>query len=1092
MKTRHFLFLAFLLHIFSLTAMADDLQVVTTPVDGCFPIAGTTVADKAIILYDDQDAEVVQTVIDCLMSDLKAVTKKTFMKYKTEPTSLKNPIIVGTIGQSSHIDQLIADGKLDVSDVEGKWEAFGMQTIDNPMEGVEKALVIFGSQPRATAYGMFELSRMAGVSPWIYWADVTPTTKTQLYVTPGRRIFGSPSVKFRGIFLNDEDFGLRPWAAKKMDTSLNNFGPKTYAAIMELLLRLRANTLWPAMHAGSRAFWFEKTNIPLIMKYDIYMGSSHCEQMLRDNEYEWGKTGDKFGGHGNSDWVWKSNKDMIKRYWAERVGESRGKNAIYTLGMRGVHDTGINGYSSTAERVAALTEIIAYQRQLLADSIGDPTTIPQIFIPYKEVLDCYNAGLKVPEDVTLMWVDDNHGYIRQMPSPAEQARSGGNAIYYHISYWGTPASYLWLSTISPSLCSYELSKAYDQGIRDQWIINVGDIKPGEEELEFCMDLAWDINSWTPERAYLYSRDWAARTFGEDVASDIHAIKMAYYRLGIAAKPEHVQLCHFDHSNAEIDARIAEYQDLYDKAVALRSRIPASLRNAYYELIEYPVCASTDQNIKLLRARQSFVYAWAGQGEKALAYAKEAQTAFEGIKTLTTKYNTGIAGGKWQGMMDYKPNNWSQHLMPAVATADDVATQQSSILQPDVYILSGGSYTSASASVKRINGLGVEGSTATVWPLDMKAYTSTSSAPYAEYTVPVKKGLNVIQVRCLPTFPINTSYDLRAGISVDGKAASVISIKVSAMTDTWDETVALGFFPASVHYNSTEDGTVSIRVSFMDPGLCISAVASIPFLAGAEDLTDLLTNPDFEYGYNGALNPQGGLVRGVPKGWKATGTMNGNSWGINQDAKHLWGINTYWASAKPMPNVYELSQTIPASKLGAGTYLVTCLLGTQKDKMANCRLFANKNMQYYGQESDYTAAMLTSGEVNTFAGYGPSGSGKMTLQPMSVMVTLQDGESLKLGIRSSNFKADGSRSTGDSHGWFKVDHFRLQRIDAKEEPDGIGALPQQGSGEGTYTLYDLQGRQLPFGMFRKGGLFVMRRPDGSVVKLAKYPHTYLIH
>ena len=1082
MKTRHFLFLAFLLHIFSLTAMADDLQVVTTPVDGCFPIAGTTVADKAIILYDDQDAEVVQTVIDCLMSDLKAVTKKTFMKYKTEPSSLKNPIIVGTIGQSSHIDQLIADGKLDVSDVEGKWEAFGMQTIDNPMEGVEKALVIFGSQPRATAYGMFELSRMAGVSPWIYWADVTPTTKTQLYVTPGRRIFGSPSVKFRGIFLNDEDFGLRPWAAKKMDTSLNNFGPKTYAAIMELLLRLRANTLWPAMHAGSRAFWFEKTNIPLIMKYDIYMGSSHCEQMLRDNEYEWGKTGDKFGGHGNSDWVWKSNKDMIKRYWAERVGESRGKNAIYTLGMRGVHDTGINGYSSTAERVAALTEIIAYQRQLLADSIGDPTTIPQIFIPYKEVLDCYNAGLKVPEDVTLMWVDDNHGYIRQMPSPAEQARSGGNAIYYHISYWGTPASYLWLSTISPSLCSYELSKAYDQGIRDQWIINVGDIKPGEEELEFCMDLAWDINSWTPERAYLYSRDWAARTFGEDVASDIHAIKMAYYRLGIAAKPEHVQLCHFDHSNAEIDARIAEYQDLYDKAVALRSRIPASLRNAYYELIEYPVCASTDQNIKLLRARQSFVYAWAGQGEKALAYAKEAQTAFEGIKTLTTKYNTGIAGGKWQGMMDYKPNNWSQHLMPAVATADDVATQQSSILQPDVYILSGGSYTSASASVKRINGLGVEGSTATVWPLDMKAYTSTSSAPYAEYVVPVKKGLNVIQVRCLPTFPINTSYDLRAGISVDGKAASVISIKVSAMTDTWDETVALGFFPASVHYNSTEDGTVSVRVSFMDPGLCISAVASIPFLAGAEDLTDLLTNPDFEYGYNGALNPQGGLVRGVPKGWKATGTMNGNSWGINQDAKHLWGINTYWASAKPMPNVYELSQTIPASKLGAGTYLVTCLLGTQKDKMANCRLFANKNVQYYGQESDYTAAMLTSGEVNTFAGYGPSGSGKMTLQPMSVMVTLQDGESLKLGIRSSNFKADGSRSTGDGHGWFKVDHFRLQRIDAKEEPDGIGALPQHG--EGTYTLYDLQGRQLPFGLFRKGGLFVMRRPDGSVVKLAK--------
>lgn len=1090
MNAKRFSLAALSLLLSLLTTKADSMQMVTSPVDGCFAIAGATVSDKAIILYDDQDAEVVVTVIDCLMSDLKAVTKKTFMKYRTEPASMKNPIIVGTIGRSCHIDQLIADGKLDVSDVQGKWEAFGMQVVDNPMEGVERALVIFGAQPRGTAYGMFHLSRMAGVSPWIWWADVTPTTKAQLYVTPGRYVSGSPSVKFRGIFLNDEDFGLRPWAAKKMDTSLNNFGPKTYAAIMELLLRLRANTLWPAMHAGSRAFWFEKTNIPLIMKYDIYMGSSHCEQMLRDNEYEWGKTGDKFGGHGNTDWVWKTNKEMIQRYWAERVGESRGKNAIYTLGMRGVHDTGINGYSSTAERVAALTDIIAYQRQLLADSIGDPTTIPQIFIPYKEVLDCYNAGLKVPDDVTLMWVDDNHGYIRQMPTPAEQARSGGNAIYYHLSYWGSPDSYLWLSTISPSLCSYELSKAYDQGIRDQWIINVGDIKPAEEELEFCMDLAWDINSWTPEKAYKYTHDWAARTFGEAYADEISGLKAVFYRLGIAAKPEHVHLCHFDHSNAEIDERIAEYQDLYNRVVALRSRIPSTLRNAYYELIEYPICACTDQNIKLLRARQSFVYAWAGQGEKAMTYAKDAQNAFEEIKTLTTKYNTSIASGKWQGMMDYKPNNWNQHLMPAVATTSDVAEQQSSILQPDVHIIAGGCYDQASSTVKVLHGLGIQGSTATIWPLDMNKYTNVSAAPYAEYTLPVQKGLNVIQVRCLPTFPINTSYDLRVGISVDGKAASTISVKLSAMTESWDETVAQGYIPAAVHYTSTEAKKVRVRVSFMDPGLSVSAMASVPFTVGAEDLTELITNPDFEYGTGGTLNPQGGLVRGVPKGWKATGTMNGNSWGINQDAKHLWGINAYWASAKPMPNVYELSQTIPASKLGAGTYLVTCLLGTQKEKMANCRLFANKNVQYYGKQSDYQASMLTSGEVNTFAGYGASGAGKMTLHPMAVMVTLEDGESLKLGIRTSNFKADGTRSTGDSHGWFKVDHFRLQRIDAEEIPSSISAPQRPLGAEGIGQCYDLLGRQIATeslsqkGRGDGGRLFIQRRPDGSVVKLAK--------
>jgi hypothetical protein len=387
-------------------------------------------------------------------------------------------------------------------------------------------------------------------------------------------------------------------------------------------------------------------------------------------------------------------------------------------------------------------------------------------------------------------------------------------------------------------------------------------------------------------------------------------------------------------------------------------------------------------------------------------------------------------------------------------------------------------------VKTLEGLGIEGTTATVWPLDMQAYTSANDAPYAEYTLPVQKGLNVIQVRCLPTFPINTSYDLRAGVSVDGKAASVLSIKVSAMTDTWDETVAQGYYPVAVHYTSTEDKTVSVRVSFMDPGLCVSAVASIPFSAGTEDLTSLLTNPDFEYGNNNALNPQGGLVRGVPRGWKATGTMSGNSWGINQDAKHRYGINIYWASSKPMPNTYELSQTIAASKLGAGTYLVTCLLGTQTDKMANCRLFANKNVQYYGAESDYLSSMLTSGETNTFAGYSPSSSGKMTLHPMAVMVTLKDGESLKLGIRTSNFKADGTRSTSDSHGWFKVDHFRLQRIDAVENPDGIGKIEQNNLEEKPVAYYDLQGRKLPFGMTRQDGIFIMRRPDGSVVKLAK--------
>ena len=1068
MKTRTLLSL--LLMLFALAAKADGLQVVTSPVDGCFTILGSAVADKCIILYDPNDAEVVQTVTDCLLSDLKAVTKRSFVKYRSESSSHKNPIIVGTIGRSSHIDRLIAEGKIDVSDVEGHWEAYGLQVIDNPMEGVERALVIFGSQPRSTAYGMFELSKMMGVSPWIWWADVKPTVKTKLYVTPGKTIVGTPSVKFRGIFVNDEDWGLRPWGARNLDTDLGNFGPKTYAVIMELMLRLRANTLWPAMHPGSRAFWYEKTNIPLITKYDIYMGSSHCEQMLCNNEYEW----ERFGGHRDEDWVWHSNKDMIMRYWGARISESKDKNGIYTLGMRAVHDAAMNGYKTTEERVAALTDIIAHQRQLIADSIGDPTTIPQIFIPYKEVLDCYNAGLQIPEDVTLMWVDDNHGYIRQMPTPEEQARSGGNAIYYHLSYWGTPAGYLWLSTISPSLCSYELSKAYSQGMRNQWIINVGDIKPAEEELEFCMDLAWDINSWPPDHAHLYTRNWAARTFGEEFADEISEIKRIYYRLGIAAKPEHVHLCYFDHSNAQLDARIQEYQYIYNKVVALRNRIPDHLQDAYYELIEYPVRGCADQNIKILRGRQSFVYAWAGQREKALSYSTAAQTAFDEIVTMTEKFNTGIADGKWNYMMSYKPNNMSQHLMPNVATEADVSDIQSTIVQPDITILPGGSYSSASNNVVSLTGLGLAGSTATVWPLDLTAYTSCSQAPYAEYSVPVQEGLNVIQVRCLPTFPINTTYDLRVGISVDGKTPSVLSVKTTAMTTPWDETVVQGYMRAAVHYTSTKDQTVPVRIYFMDPGATVCALASIPFGSDAQDLTtNLLTNADFEYNASGALNPQGNIGRGVPKGWTATGKMKGNSWGINQDAKQIYGINTYWATSTPMPEAYELSQTIPASKLKPGTYLVSCLLGVLKDKLGTCRLFANDVVQYYGKESDYVSSVFTSGETRTFACYVGSGDGRMILKPMEVIVTINEGEDLKLGIRTSNRRGDGSLVTGNNHGCFKVDHFRIQRIDA-EDPTGIENKINRDNGNyrGDET-YDLAGRKvtngnLPSGIFIKDG------------------------
>ncbi|MCR5271351.1 MAG: glycosyl hydrolase 115 family protein, partial [Prevotella sp.] len=443
--------------------------------------------------------------------------------------------------------------------------------------------------------------------------------------------------------------------------------------------------------------------------------------------------------------------------------------------------------------------------------------------PYKEVLDAYNAGLQVPEDVTLCWVDDNHGYIRQLPKPAEQARSGGNGVYYHVSYWGTPADYLWIASHSPSLMSYELSRAYDQGIRTLWVVNVGDIKPAEMELEFCMDLAWDINQWTPEKAIDYNYAWAKRTFGAAYADKIAAIKKEYYHLAAGGKPEHVHMIKYSYDDME--QRINNYATLAQQVDALKSQIPAELQDAFYQLIEYPVKGAYQMNVKTFRAAQSLELAKLGQKELALKYADEANRAYNTIQTLTDKYNNDIAGGKWRGMMNCKPRNQKQFNMPATATADKISKTKAELKKDEVFILPATNYTAISPTVKTLEGVGINQASVTVWPLDMKAYDikEIAQAPYVDYEIPVKAGRNTIEVRCLSNFPINTDYDLRVALSIEGAYTNTQSLKTIAMKDKWHDTVVQGYNDATVDYDSNEDKTIKLRVSMMDPGVVVSEI-----------------------------------------------------------------------------------------------------------------------------------------------------------------------------------------------------------------------------------------------------------------------------
>ncbi len=1003
--------------------LAESVNITAIPSKGAFPIVGTR-GETTSFVVDPADAEVVATVAGAVSDDIRLITGKT----PTLTNSLKGvkyPIIAGTIGKSSFIDKLAAEGKIDTSDIAGKWEAYGLAVVEKPAKGVERALVVYGSTPRGTAYALFEISKLMGVSPYVWWADVTPEKRNAIYATPGKTVVGEPSVKFRGIFINDEDWGLMPWAAKNIDAKYNNIGPNTYAKVMELLLRLRANVLWPAMHLCSQAFWDNKENIPVAKRYDIALGSSHCEQMLRDNEWEWRRYEDGSGTYDN--WNYVINKDKIQRYWEERVAESKGVSAMYTLGMRGVHDWGISGYPSTEDKVRGLTEIIGYQRSLIKKHIGEPNSVPQIFIPYKEVLDAYNAGLQVPEDVILTWVDDNHGYIRQLPTEKEQLRKGGHGVYYHLSYWGTPSDYLWLSSISPSLISYELVKGYENGIRDLWVINVGDIKPAEEELEFCMDLAWDIDAWQPENAYRYSRHWAAKTFGEDVADDIADIKLEYYELAAAGKPEHV--FGVAYNDSEMDQRISRYRQLVDKVETLKSRIPERLEDAFYELVEYPVKGAYLMNVKTFRAKQSFTLANAGQREKALAYSDEAHKAFDSIIELTEKYNKGIADGKWDGMMDYKPRNLQQFFMPETASAAGISSLAVEMPTESYDRIPAVQYSAVSEGFKEFKNLGISGSSIAVWRMDNRNYSSAeiSEAPYVEYIVPVKSGENMIEARFLPTFPIHSGDSLDVGISINGAEPEVLSLKTVATQGKWHTTVMQGFNDATVRYDAKQDGNVKLRVSMMNPGIALSEIYVRYPADNSTSLTDkLLINPDFEYDSTGTLNTDGDTQRGVPYGWNIVGNLAGNSFGINNDAKNYNGNNLCWMNSFPMPEEFELSQTIESGKLPEGTYLVRCRLWVEENKKGTCRLFANNQVQYFGFESDYPN-LLTPGEDNTFAGYTGSNSDNFQLKEMAVAVRIKNGEDLKIGIRTSNKKKDGTFDSTGNNGWFKVDHFRLDRL-----------------------------------------------------------------
>lgn len=634
--------------------------------------------NQSIILYDKNGVSLDSISAHLLAEDIFRVTN-----FRPEVvTDIKkakgNVIVIGAF--NSNLVGRFLNKKRIRTGFENQWESYLLKTIANPTKKIKKAFIIAGTNPRGTAYGVFAISKKIGVSPWYWWADVPVKKSEELVLNEQDYYSNSPSVDYRGIFLNDEDWGLQPWAAKTFEPETADIGPKTYAKIFELLLRLNANTIWPAMHPSTKAFFYYPNNAKMASLYNIVIGTSHAEPMLRNNVDEWNEK--TFGSFN-----YKTNKSKVYEYWESRVKEAKNIDAIFSIGMRGVHDSGMEGVKSNDEAVAVLNDVITDQRNLLTKYVNkNVTKVPQALTVYKEVLDLYKNGLNVPEDITLVWTDDNYGYIRALSNPEEQKRSGGGGVYYHASYWGRPHDYLWLSTTSPDLIREEMIKAYNLNNRKIWILNVGDIKPAEYTTQLFLDMAYNADKFqNPAYVAEHQRLFYNDIFGEKYASDISKIKENYYQLAFERKPEYMGWSQTEpitpifntEYNAltngdEIQQRIKAYENIEQQVKDIEKQLPETLKSTFTQLVSYPVAASAQMNKKFLYRDKALSYAKQGR-KSAKRYSELAHQAYENIEALTKNYNQ-LSDGKWQGIMDMKPRELPVFNDPLIELEIPVSTE----------------------------------------------------------------------------------------------------------------------------------------------------------------------------------------------------------------------------------------------------------------------------------------------------------------------------------------------------------------------------------------------------------------------------------
>ncbi len=764
--------------------------------------------NTAVIYVDAAEPVLVQKSAAMLQEDIFMVTGKKPLLVNQLARGTKNLVVIGTAGHSLLINRLVKAGKINTRAIAGRWEAYQLQTIQHPFVGTDNALVITGSDRRGAAYGVLELSKQAGVSPWYWWADVPVVQKKNLYIKNTVLLQDAPKVKYRGIFINDEAPALSGWTKEKF----GGFNSKLYAKVFELILRLKGNYIWPAMW-GNAFYDDDSLNIKMADEYGIVIGTSHHEPLMRAHD-EWKR-------YGNGKWNYDSNETRLKEFW--KTGMQRATDEkIVSIGMRGDGDEPMSRETATA----LLERIVKDQRQIIEDITHQPAAkTPQLWALYKEVQDYYDKGMRVPDDVTLLLCDDNWGNIRKLPPVNAALRKGGYGIYYHFDYVGDPRNYKWVNTNPITRVWEQMHLAYEHNVKDIWIVNVGDIKPMEFPISFFLDYAWNPEKIDAADIKAYTEKWCAAQFGDQYAAEIADIIAKYTKYNSRRKPELLNENTYSLENYGEAGKVTDdYNKLLASAEKVNNALPEIYRDAYFQLVLHPVKACANLQELYTTVAMNHQAAAAGQAQYANALADKAKQLYANDSLITVQYHS-IANGKWNHMMSQTHigyTYWQQpnvQKMPALqyAAAEIAVTDTpvsimqvssseiecsetagvNTFIEKDGYIsIEAAHYTKAINSRgivwKVLPDLGRTGSSVTSFPVTAANQSPGGNAPQLQYQFCLDDTVTSIQLRSYfsPTLNFNNDEGLRFAVSIDDETPQIVVLNKEAnQPKIWSKWVA---------------------------------------------------------------------------------------------------------------------------------------------------------------------------------------------------------------------------------------------------------------------------------------------------------------